>query len=84
MLKLNFIKYEIHDDGIAFINLNNKPVNALNSKATLFIPAYNWDFCKGKIYDPKKTEPKTGSLAKAVMSRSDFVRTNNPIYSFFV
>ncbi len=32
MLKLNFIKYEIHDDGIAFINLNNKPVNALNSK----------------------------------------------------
>ena len=32
MLKLNFIKYEIHDDGIAFINLNNKPVNALNLK----------------------------------------------------
>ena len=62
----------------------NHLINALNSKATLFIPAYNWDFCKGKIYDPKKTEPKTGSLAKAVMSRSDFVRTNNPIYSFFV
>ena len=62
----------------------NHLINALNSKATLFIPAYNWDFCKGKIYDPQKTEPKTGSLAKAVMSRSDFVRTNNPIYSFFV
>lgn len=29
MLNLNCIKYEIHDDGIAFINLNNKPVNAL-------------------------------------------------------
>ena len=30
MLNLNYIKYEIHDDGIAFINLNRNPVNALN------------------------------------------------------
>ena len=30
MLKLNCIKCEIHDDGIAFINLDNKPVNSLN------------------------------------------------------
>ncbi len=59
-------------------------VKSLNSKATLFIPAYNWDFCKGKTYDPKKSEPKTGSLAKAIMHRTDFVRTNNPIYSFFI
>ena len=30
MLNFKCIKYEIHDDGIAFINLNNNPVNALN------------------------------------------------------
>ena len=30
MLKLNCVKYEIHDDGIAFVNLDNKPVNSLN------------------------------------------------------
>jgi len=30
MLNLKYIKYEIHDDGIAFINLNRKPVNSLN------------------------------------------------------
>ena len=30
MLNLKYIKYEIHDDGIAFINLNRNPVNALN------------------------------------------------------
>ena len=29
-MNLKNIKYEIHDDGIAFINLNNKPVNSLN------------------------------------------------------
>lgn len=59
-------------------------IKSLNPKATLFIPAYNWDFCKGKIFDPRKTEPKTGSLAKAIMDRNDFVRTHNPLYSFFV
>ena len=30
MLKIKNIKYEIHDDGIAFINLNNSPINSLN------------------------------------------------------
>jgi len=30
MLNLNYIKYETHDDGIAFVNLNREPVNALN------------------------------------------------------
>lgn len=31
MLNLKYIKYELHEDGIGFINLNNKPVNALNN-----------------------------------------------------
>ena len=30
MLNLKYIKYQIHDDGIAFINLNRNPVNAFN------------------------------------------------------
>ena len=30
MLNLKCIKYQIHDDGIAFINLNRNPVNAFN------------------------------------------------------
>ena len=98
--KLNIHKYEnilINSNILEFL-INQKKnkkifkiskfidhlVKSLNSKATLFIPAYNWDFCQGKVYDPKKTEPKTGSLAKAVMSRDDFIRTNNPIYSFFI
>ena len=32
MLNLKYIKYQVHDDGIAFINLNRKPVNAFNVK----------------------------------------------------
>ena len=30
MFELNYIKYEIHDDGVAFINLNRNSVNSLN------------------------------------------------------
>ena len=30
MLNLKCINFELHEDGIAFVNLNNKPVNALN------------------------------------------------------
>ena len=30
MFKLNYIKYEIHDDGVAFINLNRNSVNSIN------------------------------------------------------
>ena len=30
MLNLKCSKYEMHEDGIAFINLNNSPVNALS------------------------------------------------------
>lgn len=32
MLKNKYIKYDIHDDGIAFINLNKNPVNSINIK----------------------------------------------------
>ena len=32
MFELNYIKYEIHDDGVAFINLNRNSVNSINIK----------------------------------------------------
>lgn len=59
-------------------------IKALNPNTTLFIPAFNWDFCNGSIFDKNSTEPKTGSLAKSVLKRKDFLRTINPLYSFFV
>ena len=30
MFNFSHLKYDIHDDGVAFINLNRKPVNAIN------------------------------------------------------
>ena len=59
-------------------------IESLNSKATLFLPAYNWDFCKGKTFDPKKNRPMTGALSQSVLKRKNFIRSSNPLYSFFI
>jgi len=32
MFNLNYIKYEIHNDGIAFVNISRNPVNSINNK----------------------------------------------------
>ena len=68
-----------------FFDINkflNFLIESLNSKATLFLPAYNWDFCKGKTFDPKKNRPMTGALSQSVLKRKNFIRSSNPLYSF--
>ena len=56
----------------------------ITPQGTLLIPTFNWDFCKGKAFDIKKTPCKTGSLGKIALKREDFIRTKHPIYSFAV
>jgi len=58
--------------------------NFVGKKGTLIIPSFSWEFCKKKIFDPKKTKSITGSLANTALTRKDFKRTPNPIYSFLV
>ena len=47
-------------------------------------PTYNWDFCKGKDFNYSKTKSLSGSLGNFALSRKDFKRTKNPIYSYAV
>lgn len=59
-------------------------ITKIGSEGTLLIPTYNWDFCKGITYDYIKTPCKTGAIGSAAIKRSDFERTQHPIYSFAV
>lgn len=59
-------------------------LDILTPEGTLLIPVFNWDFCKGKPFDIRKTPCRTGSLGKIAMKRKDFIRTKHPIYSFAV
>ena len=58
--------------------------NKINKNGTLLLPTFNWDFCSGKEFDYLKTPSRSGSLTKIALSREDFTRTQNPIYSFAV
>lgn len=59
-------------------------IDIIGPEGTILVPTFNWDFCKGKTFDYRKTPCKTGSVGKAALKRTDFKRTPHPIYSFAV
>lgn len=59
-------------------------IDIIGPTGTILIPTFNWDFCKGKTFDYRRTPCKTGSIGKAALKRTDFKRTKHPIYSFAV
>ena len=73
------------------INQNFEPNDLINSlkkqignNGTLLFPTFNWDFCKGKVFDYHKTKSNSGYLGEVSRKREDFLRSKNPIYSFTV
>ena len=56
----------------------------VGEEGTVLIPVFNWDFCKGKTFDSRKSPSQTGSIGKTALKRKDFKRTKHPIYSFAV
>lgn len=59
-------------------------IDRIGPEGTLLIPTFNWDFCKGKGFDYRKTISQTGALGNTALKRNDFRRTQHPIYSFAV
>ena len=76
-LKKNYQKF----DGNLIIDFLKKKVGP---EGTLIFPTYNWEFCSGLDFDYNKTPSRCGTLTNVVLSRKDFKRTKNPIYSFAV
>jgi len=59
-------------------------IDMVGKNGTLLFPTYNWDFCEGKTFDIREVNSQTGRLSNTALSRSDFIRTRHPIYSFAV
>lgn len=59
-------------------------LDKVGEEGTVLFPTFNWDFCKGKTFDYKKTVSKTGALGNAALKRQDIKRSKHPIYSFAV
>ncbi len=56
----------------------------VTKKGTLIFPTYSWDFCKFKKFDYFKTKSVCGSLSNFSLKDKDFIRSNNPIFSFSI
>ena len=59
-------------------------VDYVGAHGTVAIRAFNWDFCKGIPFDIKKTPSKVGALGNVALKRSDFKRSQHPLYSWMV
>lgn len=76
-LKKNKINYSLN-------NLIDDLIQIIGKKGNIFFPTFNWNFCKGKIFNYETTKSMTGSLSNLALRRPDFKRSKNPIYSFVV
>lgn len=56
----------------------------VGEEGTLLFPTFNWEFCKGKAFDYKRTPGKTGALGNKVLRIEGFKRSKHPIYSFAI
>ena len=65
-------------------NLIDSIKKRIGKSGTILIPTFNWDFCKGKIFNYYKTTSQSGALGNIALKRKDFMRSFNPIYSFAV
>ena len=75
--KNNEINFEIKD-------IINGLIKILENSGTIIIPTFNWDFCKGLGFHYINTPSNSGSLGNYALGHGDFLRTQNPIYSFCV
>ena len=57
-------------------------IEYFDNKGTLIIPAFNFDFCRGKPYYAKETQSKMGVLSEEFRKISILNRTWHPVYSF--
>ncbi len=73
-----------HGEGADLNPLIDGIIDIVGPEGTILIPTFNWDFCKGKTFDIRKSPCKTGIIGKTALKREDFIRTQHPIYSFAV
>ena len=79
--KIKMERKEIENFINIFIDLF---LEIVTTEGTLLFPTFNWDFCRGAIFDYINSISKTGSLTNIALKRKDFKRTLHPIYSFAV
>lgn len=82
---LSKLAYSFKAKGIP-LNVNSiiDGLQEILSEGTLFIPAFTDHLVDGDEFNWKHAKPTTGAVSNKVQRRKDFVRTNDPLHSYFV
>ena len=59
-------------------------LNIIGKKGTLLIPAYNYDFTRGKTFNRKKSLSQVGELSNFLIKLNPSNRTYEPVFSHIV
>ncbi len=53
-------------------------IDVVGGGGTVVMPAFNWDYCSGDVFDPIKTPSKVGVLTEAFRKYSGALRSVTP------
>ncbi len=86
MADLTQMAWQSRKAGLSFspVALLDAFLSATGPQGTLLVPTYNFDLRDGERYDPARTPPITGALAKAALAHPAFRRSRHPLHSFAV
>ena len=56
----------------------------VGTEGTVMIRTFTWDFCRQVPFDILHSPSQVGALGNIAMNRTDFVRTQHPLYSWMV
>lgn len=59
-------------------------LSVLGEDGTLIMPTFNFDFCKGELWDVRTTPSHMGAITNMVREHPEAKRVFHPIYSFAV
>lgn len=59
-------------------------VNLVGKRGTVIMPTFSYSFCRGEVFDPRKTPSTVGSLTEYFRQLTGVVRTIDPIFSVAV
>ena len=64
-----------------FIEIAKK---VIGNNGNILIPAYNYDFFKGKIFDPKNSPSQVGYFSNFLLKKNKYSVTRNPVFRHIV
>ena len=59
-------------------------LEVLGAEGTLIMPTFNFDFCKGELWDVRNTPSHMGAITNMVREHPEAKRVFHPIYSFAI